>query len=167
MSQNAYDFEFTAINGKSKIKLADYKGKLTLIINTASLCRFTKQFAEIEALHQKYKDSGLIIIAVPSNNFGNQEPANNEKIAEFCAINFNNSFMLTTKTDVIGQNCHPFFKWIRESLGWFAGPKWNFYKFLIGTDGQPLEWFSSLTTPVDKKILNIIDKNLLKVSSHD
>jgi glutathione peroxidase len=167
MTSSIYDFEFTAINGKDKIMLSSFKGKLILVINTASLCGFTKQYAEIEKLQQKYGNRGLVIIAVPSNNFGNQEPATNDEIVKFCSTNFNISFILTAKTEVRGKDAHPFFRWVRDNYGWFAGPKWNFYKFFIATDGRPLKWFSSLTSPLNKKILNIIEINLPNNNQHD
>lgn len=167
MTSSVYDFEFTAINGKDKIKLSDFKGKLILVVNTASLCGFTKQYAEIEKLQQKYVTRGLVIIGVPSNNFGNQEPATNDEIVKFCSTNFNITFILTAKTEVKGKDTHLFFKWVRDNYGWFAGPWWNFYKFLISAEGKPLEWFSSLTSPLSRKILNIIDINLPDNDQHD
>ena len=163
MDGSVYDFEFTAINDHDKISLQDFKGKLTMIVNTASLCGFTKQYTELEKLWQEYKDSGLIVIAVPSNDFGGQEPNANNEIAEFCYSQFKVSFILTAKAKVKGEDAHPFFKWVRKNYGWFAEPKWNFYKFLVDTDGKPLAWFSSLTSPTNKKITDIIDKNLPKV----
>ena len=160
MAKNAYDFEFNKIDGSGKIKLADYKNKLILIVNTASLCGFTKQYDQLEQLWQKYKDKGLIILAVPSNNFGNQEPSTNNEIANFCTVNFNISFLITEKVDVIGNDSHPFFNWTREKLGWLSGPKWNFYKYIINQKGEPIAWFSSITSPTSNKIVNIINKNL-------
>ena len=117
MSLNFYNFEFMAVNERDKISFQDFKGKLILVINTASLCGFTWQYAKIEKLQQNYKDSELIIIAVPSNDFGSQEPGANNEIAEFCSNNFRISFILTAKTMVRGKNAHPFFKWVRKNYG--------------------------------------------------
>jgi len=164
MSRSVYDFELASIDGHNKISFKSFKGKLILVINTASFCGFTKQYIEIEKLWQKYKDLGVIIIAVPSNDFGGQEPAPNDEIARFCLNNFNIAFILAAKTTVKGKNAHPFFKWVRENYGWLASPKWNFYKFLIDLNGEPLAWFSSLTSPTSKKITDIIDKNLPKAN---
>jgi glutathione peroxidase len=163
MADKVYDFEFTKIDGIGKIKLSDYAGELIMIINTASLCGFTKQYNEIEQLWQKYKDRGFVVIAVPSNSFNNQEPSTNAEIAKFCEVNFNITFPITEKNDIRGNNAHPFFIWIREKLGWLAGPKWNFYKFIIDINGQPIAWFTPFTSPLSKKITNIIDQNLPRV----
>lgn len=163
MAGSVYDFEFTTINGHDKIKLSSFKGRLILIVNTASLCGFTKQYAELEKLWQKYKDFGLVVIGVPSNDFGKQEPSTNAEIANFCSVNFKTSFILTEKNIVTAKDAHPFFKWVRDNYGWFAAPRWNFYKFLIGPTGAPLEWFSSLTSPTSKRVIDIIDKNLPKI----
>jgi glutathione peroxidase len=160
MTKNAYDFEFNKIDGSGKVRLKDYKGKPIIIVNTASLCGFTKQYAELEGLWQKYKDRGLIVIAVPANNFGKQEPGANKEIADFCDVNFNISFLITEKVDVISNNSHPFFNWTREKFGWLSGPKWNFYKYIINKDGEPIAWFSSITSPTSNKLINIINQSL-------
>lgn len=153
-------FEFDNIKSSNPIRLDDYLGKLVLIINTASACGFTKQYKALESLWQKYKEKGLIIIAVPSNDFGNQEVGSNEAIVNFCKINFNVSFLMTKKLQVIGNDSHPFFNYTREKFGYFSGPKWNFYKYLIGVDGELITWFSSITSPNSKKLIAIIEKNL-------
>lgn len=160
MATNAYDFEFTKIDGSTKLNLKEFRGKLILIVNTASLCGFTKQYGELETLWRTYKDRGLIVIAVPSNDFRKQEPKSNKEIADFCEVNFNISFLITEKVDVIGKDSHPLFAWTRERFGWLSGPKWNFYKFLIDKNGEPITWFSSLTSPSSKKLISIIEKNL-------
>ncbi len=163
MADNIYDFEFKAINGQKTIKLNDYKGKLILIVNTASLCGFTKQYAELEEIWQKYKDKGLIVIAIPSNDFGSQEPGSNKEIANFCQVNFNISFLLTEKLPVSGANSHPFFKWTKESFGRLSGPQWNFYKYIISPEGKPAAWFTSFTSPGSAKLIKTIEKNLPKL----
>lgn len=160
MANNAHDFEFDQLTGGSKIKLADYKNKLIIVVNTASLCKFTPQYQEFEQLWQKYQERGLVIIAVPTNNFGAQEPGSNQEINNFCRSNFNISYLITAKVEANGKNAHPFFNWTQEKFGKLSGPKWNFYKYIIGKDGEPIEWFSSLTSPVSQKIIDIIEKNL-------
>ncbi|MGI4775590.1 MAG: glutathione peroxidase [Janthinobacterium lividum] len=162
--QTAYDFEFNSIDGMSKIKLKDFTDKLIFIVNTASLCSFTKQYTDMQRIWEIYRNRDLIVIAVPSNNFGNQELGNNRDISNLCQAKFGTSFLVTEKLEVVGNNSHPFFTWLRDQLGWFAGPRWNFYKFIIGTDGKPITWFSSLTPPLHNKILSVINLNINKIN---
>ena len=157
---NAYDFSFKNIDGSNSINLSDYKGKLVMIVNTASLCGFTKQYSELQELYHKYKDQGLVIIAVPSNDFGKQEPGSGEEIKTFCETNFGITFPITEKVHVQSKASHPFFVWTREKLGFLSGPKWNFYKYLIGKDGNLVGYFSSFTKPMSKKLTKIIEENL-------
>ena len=158
---DAYQFNFNSIDGK-EINLNDFKGKPIFIVNTASLCGFTNQYSDIEILHQKYKKDGLIIIGIPSNDFGNQELSSNNKVKEFCAINFNISFMLTEITNIKGEKGHPFFKWVNEEAGFLAFPKWNFYKYLINKEGLLVKWYASTTKPNSKKITALIDQIILQ-----
>ena len=132
---NVYQFNFKSIDGK-EINLNDFKGKPIFIVNTASLCGFTYQYSDIETLQQKYKKDGLIIIVIPSNDFGNQELSSNQKVKEFCTINFDISFMLTEITNIKGEKGHPFFRWVKKEAGFLAFPKWNFYKILINKEGK-------------------------------
>ena len=148
---NVYQFNFKSIDGK-EINLNDFKGKPIFIVNTASLCGFTYQYSDLEALHQKYKKDGLIIIGIPSNDFGNQELSSNQKVKEFCTINFDISFMLTEIINIKGEKGHPFFKWVKEEAGFLAFPKWNFYKYLINRKGDLVSWYSSTTNPMSEKI---------------
>ena len=157
---NAYDFSFTHIDGVQRINLSDYKNKLIMIVNTASLCGFTKQYAELQELYDKYKDQGLVIIAAPSNDFGQQEPGSAAEIKTFCETNFGITFLISEKTHVQSNNSHPFFVWTRAKLGFLSGPKWNFYKYLISKDGKLITYFSSFTKPMSKKITKIIEENL-------
>ena len=158
---NVYQFNFKSIDGK-EINLNDFKGKPIFIVNTASLCGFTNQYRDIESLHQKYKKDGLIIIGIPSNDFGNQELSSNKKVKEFCNINFNISFYLTEITNIKGDSGHPFFKWIKKEAGFLAFPKWNFYKYLINNEGILVKWYASTTRPSSTKITTEIDKIILK-----
>ena len=158
---DVYKFNFNSIDGK-EINLNDFKGKPIFIVNTASLCGFTYQYSDIETLHQKYKKDGLIIIGIPSKDFGNQELSSNQKVKEFCNINFDITFMLTEITNIKGEKGHPFFKWVKNEAGFLAFPKWNFYKYLINKEGFLVKWYSSTTRPNSDKITRDIDKILLK-----
>lgn len=160
VADNVYDFSFQKIDGSGEIKLSSYKGKVIMVVNTASLCGFTKQYADLEKLYQQYKNKGFEIIAVPSNDFGKQEPGSSEEIQNFCEVNFDISFPIAEKVDVKGEKSHPFFVWTRENLGGLSGPKWNFYKYIIGKDGEILGWFSSMASPASKKIIKLIEENL-------
>lgn len=157
---NAHSFSFQKIDNSGPLNLSSYKGKVIMIVNTASLCGFTKQYAELQTLYETYKDRGLVIIAVPSNDFGSQEPGDGEEIKTFCETNFNITFPLTQKVDVKGDKAHPFFIWTHKELGMLSGPKWNFYKYLIDKNGKLIGWFSSFTKPTSKKIINLIEENL-------
>ena len=158
---NIYDFTFNSIDGKA-IKLKNFKGKPILLINTASLCGFTYQYSDIEALHNKYKKDGLIVIGIPSNDFGNQELSSNQKVKEFCTTNFKISFLLGEITNIKGKEGHPFFKWVKNEAGFLAFPKWNFYKYLFNKKGHLVKWYASTTSPSSSKITKEIDKIILQ-----
>ena len=160
VSANAYKFSFTSIEGNI-LKLNDLVGQPILLVNTASLCGFTNQYNDLENLHKTYKEKGLFIIAIPSNDFGNQELSSNKEVKEFCKINFNISFTLTKITNIKGGNGHPFFKWIKDDAGFLAFPKWNFYKYLINKEGNLDSWYASTTKPNSDKLLNAIDRIFL------
>ena len=149
--QNAYDFEFVSIDGES-FSLNQYDGKVLLIVNTASYCGFTKQYNALQKLWDRYRQNGLIVIGVPSNDFANQEPGTSNEIKKFCEVNFGINFPMTAKVSVIGEKAHPFYKWASKKVGFIGSPKWNFHKFLIGNKGQLLEWYSSATDPLSKNI---------------
>ena len=153
-----YDFKINSITGE-EINFNDYKNKAILLVNVASYCGFTKQYADLQALWEKYKDEGLIVLGVPSNSF-NQEKNSNKDVKEFCEVNFDISFPLSTITDVKGENAHEIFKWAKENHGKSAVPKWNFYKILINTEGKVEDTFSSLTKPMSQKITQKIEKTL-------
>ena len=157
---NAYDFNFTSIDGKT-LNLKDFIGKPMLIVNTASLCGFTNQYENLESLHQQYKKKELIIIGIPSNDFGSQELISNKKIKDFCETNFNITFLLTEITNIKGKNGHPFFKWVKSQGGLLSFPKWNFYKYLINKNGELNSWYSSITEPDSNKIKNAINTLIL------
>ena len=156
--KNFYDFEIKSIAGED-IELSDYKGKTVLLVNVASNCGFTKQYNELQELWDLYKEKGLIVLGVPSNSF-NQEKNNNSDVKEFCEVNFNITFPLSTITEVKGKNANELFKWAKTNHGNSAVPKWNFHKILINKEGKVEDTFSSFTKPMSKKILYKIDKIL-------
>ncbi len=153
-----YDFSIDSITGE-KIDFKDYKNKVILIVNTASYCGFTKQYDELQKLWNLYEQKGLIVLGVPSNSF-NQEKNNNSDVKEFCEVNFNIDFPLTTITNVKGKNAHELFKWARKNHGKSAEPKWNFHKILINKEGKVEDTFSSFTKPLSKKIIKAIENIL-------
>ena len=153
-----YDFSIESITGET-INFKDYKNKVILVVNTASYCGFTKQYDELQELWDLYKDKGLIVLGVPSNSF-NQEKSNDADVKEFCEVNFNINFPLTTLTEVKGKNAHELFKWAKENHGKSAEPKWNFHKILINKDGKVQDTFASFTKPTSKKIIKAIENIL-------
>ena len=153
-----FDFKVDSISGET-IDLNDYKDKVVLIVNTASYCGFTKQYAELQTLWEKYKSKGLIVLGIPSNSF-NQEKNSNSEIKEFCEVNFDINFPLTTLTEVKGKKAHELFKWAKKNHGKSAEPKWNFHKILINKEGKVQDTFASFTKPTSKKIIKAIENIL-------
>ena len=146
---SVYDFEALSIEGKPA-SLASQRGKVLLIVNTASACGFTPQFAGLETLWKAYADQGLVVLGFPSNEFGNQDPGSNDEIASFCELNYGVSFPMMEKVDVNGSRAHPLFKWLtREAPGVLGTTsiKWNFTKFLVGKDGKVLGRYSPSDKP--------------------
>ena len=159
MSENIYQFSFNQLDGK-EISLSEFKGKAVLVVNTASACGLTYHYSGLEKLYQKYKDEGLVIIGFPCNQFGTQEPGTSEEIQEFCSLNYDVTFPMSSKVEVNGKNEHPLFKYLKSELkGTLTDSvKWNFTKFLIDRDGMPFKRFSSTVEPED--ISSSIDKIL-------
>ena len=153
-----HDFSIESISGE-KIDFKDYKDRVILVVNTASYCGFTKQYDELQKLWDLYQEKGLIVLGVPSNSF-NQEKNNNKDVKEFCEMNFNINFPLTTITEVKGKNSHELFKWAKENYGKSAEPKWNFHKILINKDGKVEDTFASFTKPLSKKLIKAIENIL-------
>ncbi len=147
-NKSFYDFDARTLAGKT-MSMADTKGKVVLVVNTASKCGFTPQYAGLETLYEKYKDKGLVIIGFPCNQFGEQEPGGSGEIQEFCQVNYGVTFPIMSKVDVNGDNADPIFKYLKSQLGSILGSriKWNFTKFLLDRNGKPVERFSPLTTP--------------------
>lgn len=151
MNKSVYDFHAKTIDGKDK-SLADYKGKVLLIVNVASKCGYTPQYKGLEELYQKYHAKGFEILGFPCNQFGSQEPGNAEEIKTFCSTNYNVTFPLFEKIDVNGDNAHPLYKYLTEAKPGILGTtsiKWNFTKFLIDKNGNILDRYASKTTPDD------------------
>ncbi|OBU02003.1 glutathione peroxidase [Morganella psychrotolerans] len=138
----------TSLSGKL-ISMADYAGKVVLVVNTASHCGFTPQYSGLEALYKKYAAQGFVVLGFPCNQFGKQEPGGAEEIAQTCYINYGVSFPMSGKVDVNGTSAHPIFCYLKNELPGLPGGriKWNFTKFLIGRDGEPLKRFAPFTTP--------------------
>ena len=153
-----FDFEINSVSGKT-IDLKDYKNKVVLLVNTASYCGFTKQYSDLQVLWDKYKDKGLIVLGVPSNSF-NQEKKSDKEVKEFCEVNFNINFPISSIVEVKGDNAHEIFKWAEENYGKAAVPKWNFYKILINKKGEIENTYSSFTNPTSNKIINKIEELL-------
>ena len=154
-----FDFEINDINEKT-FTLEQFKNKTILLVNVASNCGFTKQYSELQELYDEYNDKGLVVLGVPSNQFGGQEPGSNNEIKDFCETNFNITFPMTAKIDVKGENAHPIYLWAKENHGNSAVPKWNFHKILINKDGKIEETYSSFTKPMSKKLINKIEEIL-------
>jgi len=153
-----YDFKIESITGET-IDFNEYKNKVILIVNTASYCGFTKQYTDLQELWDKYKSRGLIVLGIPSNSF-NQEKNKNSEVKEFCKVNFDINFPLSTITEVKGDKAHDLFKWAKNNHGKSAIPKWNFHKILINKEGKVEDTFTSFTNPMSKKIVSKIENIL-------
>lgn len=155
----AYAFSFDTIAGEP-MPLEQYRGKVLLVVNTASHCGFTKQYEDLQALWEQYGTRGLVIIGVPSNDFGEQEPKDNAEILEFCRVSFGVSFPLTAKVAVKGNDAHPFYKWAADVFGERGVPRWNFHKYLVAADGRLVNWSSTGTKPMAKHLMQAIETEL-------
>lgn len=160
-ADNAYRFEFTAIDGGA-LPLSAWAGHPVLVVNTASFCGYTPQYRDLEALWKQYRDKGLVVLGVPSNDFGAQEPGSAAEIKQFCETNYDVDFPLTEKYRVIGADAHPFYRWVAATLGEGAAPRWNFHKYLIAPDGALAGAWPSSVRPGDAAITGEIDTLLKK-----
>jgi glutathione peroxidase len=156
---SAYDFTFQTLQGQD-FPLQSLAGRPFVVVNTASKCGFTPQYKALQELWRTHKDHGLTVIGVPSNDFGAQEPGSHAEIASFCDLNYGVDFPMMAKIHVKGAEAHPFFKWAGGQGGFLSKPKWNFFKYLIGRNGQLTDWFSSLTSPDSTKFKAAIAKTL-------
>lgn len=155
----AHDFAFTSIEGEP-LPLASFRGKAVLVVNTASFCGFTPQYAGLQDVWERYRDRGLVVLGVPSNDFGGQEPGSEAEIKEFCEVNFDVDFPLTEKEHIVGPGAHPFYRWAGEQLGAAAAPRWNFHKYLVGPDGRLVAWFPTTTEPTAPEVSQAIESSL-------
>ena len=151
-----FDLSIMGLNNKT-FNLSELKGKTILLVNVASKCGFTKQYTGLQTLYDNYKNKNFLVIGVPSNQFGGQEPGSNEEIKIFCETNFNITFPITDKVDVKGKNAHSIYKWAKENYGISTVPKWNFHKILINKEGKIEDTFNSFVTPLSDKIKNKIE----------
>jgi len=152
---SAHDHSFAGLEGGA-IHLSDFAGHPILVVNTASECGFTPQYAELESLWSRFRGRGLVVLGVPSNDFGEQEPGDAAAIRAFCDSRYGVTFPLTAKQRVVGGEAHPFYRWIETELGEDAAPKWNFHKYLIGPDGQPVGLWPAKVAPLDADITDTI-----------
>ena len=154
-SQSFHDFKIESITGDT-IDLKDYKNKVVLLVNTASKCGFTPQYAGLQKLFDKYKNDGFTILGVPTNDF-NQEFSKDSDVKEFCEIRYGVNFPLTSIQKIRGDQAHPIYKWIASEVSVIGQPRWNFHKFLIGKDGNIINWFSSMTSPSSSGLMTEVE----------
>lgn len=158
---NAHAFAFAKLDEPGDLKLSDFAGKAVLVVNVASACGFTSQYRELESLYEAKAGKGLIVLGVPCNDFGHQEPGAEKEIREFCNASYHVTFPMAGKVDIVAKDRrHPFYKWIAAELGEEGLPRWNFHKYLIGKDGQVVETFPSKAAPLGPMMLDAIDKAL-------
>ena len=153
-----HDFSIESISGE-KISLADYKNKVVLLVNTASQCGFTPQYAGLQKIYDRYKDDGFIVLGVPSDDF-NQELSTDDDVKKFCEIRYGVNFPLTSIQKIKGESAHPLYKWISGNTSVIGQPRWNFHKYLIGKEGKIINWFSSMTSPTSDGLLKQVEQAL-------
>lgn len=153
---NAHDFTFTSIDGEP-LPLSGFNGKVMLIVNTASLCGFTRQYGGLQALWEHYRNEGFVLLGVPSNDFGGQEPGSADEIKTFCEVNFDIDFPLTEKQRVKRADAHPFYAWARTSLGEGKAPRWNFRKYLIDRRNRLADAFGTSVRPDNPALVSAIE----------
>jgi glutathione peroxidase len=154
-----FDLNIKDINGLD-LNLNHFKDKTILVVNVASKCGFTKQYTALQSLYEKYRQKGLVVLGIPTNQFGGQEPGSNNEIKNFCETNFNITFPMTTKVDVRGKNSHEIYSWAKKNFGRSTIPKWNFHKILINKEGKVHNTFNSFVDPLSDKIIKEIDSIL-------
>ena len=156
---SAYEFEFESIDG-TPVRLDQWRGRAVLVVNTASECGFTPQYRELQALHDTYREDGLVVLGIPCNDFGGQEPGDEAAILAFCERDYGVTFPMTAKQSVIGSDAHPFFRWIRDQLGEDSLPKWNFHKYLIDREGELCGMWPSRVAPLSPEIAGAVEAAL-------
>ena len=158
-SPSAHGITFTSIDGDS-LPLENFAGKAVLVVNTASLCGFTYQYAGLQDVYDRYRDRGLVVLGVPSNDFGQQEPGKADEIKHFCEVNFDIDFPLTEKQSVKGEGAHPFFRHVADQLGEDSLPRWNFHKYLVDPEGRLVGAWPSKAEPAGAEITDAIEQAL-------
>ena len=153
-----HDFSIESISGEN-ISLADYKNKVVLLVNTASQCGFTPQYAGLQKIYDRYKDDGFVVLGVPSDDF-NQELSTDDDVKKFCEIRYGVNFPLTSIQKIKGESAHPLYKWISGNTSVIGQPRWNFHKYLIGKEGKVINWFSSMTSPTSDGLLKQVEQAL-------
>jgi len=161
MAESAHDFTFDAIDGGS-LPMSGYEGKAVLVVNTASFCGYTPQYEGLQSLWSEYRDQGLVVLGVPSNDFGAQEPGTANEIKDFCETNFDVDFPLTAKQVVKGGDAHPFYQWAAAEKGDENAPRWNFHKYLVGPDGDLVAAFPSRVEPMSGELVSSVKAALAK-----
>ena len=156
---SAHSFSFPAPNGGT-IDLSEYKGKVIMVVNTASQCSFTTQYGPLQALQDRYADRGFVVIGVPTNEFGGQEPGSDAEIAAFTKSEFSVDFPITAKTRVKGSDAEPFYRWAKRQVGTIAAPRWNFHKYIIDPEGNLSAWFTTFTEPDAPEVISTIESLL-------
>ena len=156
----AYDFAFKDLDG-SELSLAEFRDKVIIVVNVASQCGFTSQYEDMQKIWENYQAKNVIMLGIPSNDFGQQEPGTNKEIKNFCEAKFGITFPMTEKVSVKGTDAHPFYIWAKENHGKSAVPKWNFHKIIIDRTGKVAETFLSITNPSSKKFKKTIEKLIL------
>ena len=156
---DAYQFDFVSLEGE-KLPLAAWRGYPVMVVNTASFCGYTPQYRDLEGLWQRYRERGLVVLGVPSNDFGEQEPGSAAEIKQFCETNYQVDFPLTEKYRVIGAAAHPFYRWVAAQLGEAGAPRWNFHKYLVARDGRTVRGFPTRTAPDSREMLQAIEAAL-------
>ena len=152
----AHAYGFTSIEGEP-MPMAGFAGKALLVVNTASFCGFTHQYEGLQALWERYRDRGFVLVGVPSNDFGGQEPGSVGEIKTFCEVRYGIDFPMTEKARVRGVDAHPLYRWLKTELGAGKAPRWNFHKYLIGPDGRAVEAFATHVRPDDRALLAAIE----------
>lgn len=156
--KNFHDFSIESISGET-IEFSDFKSNVVLLVNTASKCGFTPQYSGLQKIYDRYKDDGLVVLGIPTNDF-NQELSKNKDVKDFCEIRYGVKFPISSIQNIKGESAHPVYKWIRENVSVIGQPRWNFHKYLIGKDGDIINWFSSMTSPTSEGLVNQIETAL-------
>ena len=156
----AHDFVFENIDGGT-LRLADYAGGPILLVNTASMCGFTPQYEALQSLWSRYRDRGLVVLGVPSDDFGGQEYESSDQIKQFCEINYGIDFPMTEQLAIKGDDAHPYYQWVGMQ-GRLMMPRWNFHKHLIDAEGRIVDWFASTTAPDSRKVIDAIERLLVR-----